>query len=277
MPGARLCCCAVGAAGAHFTPKLGPVARARGEAAAQQCRRVSGRVTERYFWVQAEMERKPARDRSIPMNRRKMMIGAASAVFLPALPASARRPTTAERNRATLDALFTLEAPLYPWKHIVIHHTAAEHASKKGIDRYHRKRFDDPLGTQYHFLIHNGKKGPSGLIELARWPTQARSVHLFKPEGAPDAITICLIGNFEERRVPRRMMNACAELAATLSARFDIDGERITTHRGVDGRLTQCPGKHFSLKRLRRKVADLRASAAPPVAPSEAPSASSPR
>ena len=50
MPGARLCCCAVGAAGAHFTPKRGLVARARGEAAAQQCRRASGRVTERYFW-----------------------------------------------------------------------------------------------------------------------------------------------------------------------------------------------------------------------------------
>ncbi len=45
MPGARLCCCAVGAAGANFIPKLGLVARARDEAAAQQCRRVSGCVT----------------------------------------------------------------------------------------------------------------------------------------------------------------------------------------------------------------------------------------
>ena len=30
MPGVRLCCCAVGAAGAHFTPKRGLVARATG-------------------------------------------------------------------------------------------------------------------------------------------------------------------------------------------------------------------------------------------------------
>lgn len=164
------------------------------------------------------------------------------------------KPTVAERNRATIAGLFDLDRPLLAWEGIVIHHTAAEYASKAGIDRYHRKRFDDELGTQYHFLIHNGKKGPKGLIEAARWAHQARSIHLFKPEGAPYAITICLIGNFEERKVPKRMMESTVQLTQALSQRFAIPPERLTTHRGVDGRLTQCPGKHFSVSKWKAAV-----------------------
>ena len=200
------------------------------------------------------------------MRRRQFVLGATSALLSLPRAAAAKRDIAAE-NQKTLAGLFTLDEPLLDWDWVVIHHTAAEYASKKGIDRYHKKRFEDPLGTQYHFLIHNGKKGgPRGLIELARWPHQARSIHLFKPEGAPRAITICLVGNFEKRKVPRSMLNAAADLTATLTKRFSIPLDHITTHRGVDGRLTQCPGKYFKVKRFRKLVA-ARATSSPPPGP----------
>lgn len=137
-----------------------------------------------------------------------------------------------------------------PWAHIVIHHTAVERGSLEGIDRYHRKRFDDPLGIEYHSLVGNGKKAPDGLIEIGRWAHRARSIHLFKPEGAPEGITISLMGNFEKRRPSEAQMKAVVSLTAHLMKLYDIPVERVTTHRRVDGRLTQCPGKLFPFDAL---------------------------
>ncbi len=165
---------------------------------------------------------------------------------------------TRERNRAMFEGMFELDVPLLDFDWIVVHHTAAEYATLEGIDRYHRNHFGDPLGAEYHFVINNGKKRPVekpiGLVEQARWRYQEWAGHLFHPERAPGSCAICLIGNFETRALPEEMLDACVELTRVLMTRFNIPVERVTTHRGVDRRLTQCPGKHFPreefLKRL---------------------------
>lgn len=155
----------------------------------------------------------------------------------------------AARNAALLTGLSEPRLPLRRWQWIVVHHTAAEHATLPGIDRYHRKRFGDPLGAEYHFVINNGKKDganrPLGLIEIARWQHQAPAWHLFKPANAPDSLALCLVGNFETRPLPPAMLTALTDLTRALMQLCQIPREQVSTHRVVDDKLTQCPGKLF--------------------------------
>jgi hypothetical protein len=131
-----------------------------------------------------------------------------------------------------------------------------------GIDRYHRNHFGDPLGAEYHFVINNGRKLPLGWIEVARWRYQEPAWHLFHPERAPAGIAICLVGNFEKTEVAAGQLDVLVDLSLALMRGLSIDADHVTTHRGVDGILTQCPGKHFPreryLRRLREGLADAR-------------------
>lgn len=187
--------------------------------------------------------------------RRRHLLAAACATLVPG-PALARPPAVdvAAGNAELFARLRAPAAPLRAWQWIVVHHTAAEHASLAGIDRYHRKRFGDPLGAEYHFVINNGKKGPAGLIEEARWRYQEPAAHLFKPENAPASIAVCLIGNFEERPLPAAMLDALVDLTLALMQACSIAAERVSTHRVVDDKMTQCPGKHFPRAEYLRRV-----------------------
>lgn len=183
------------------------------------------------------------------------------------------RPAGAASVRDRNDALFaSIRADTRTggpqWKWIVVHHTAAESASLEGIDRYHRNHFGSPDGAEYHFVVNNGRKRPMGLVEAARWRYNNLGAHLFHPERAPDSLAICVIGNFETRKFPGVMLRELTFLTRVLMDKFAIPPERVSTHRGVDGRLTQCPGKHFPTKRF---LARLR-TATPP-SPSPAPGA----
>ena len=169
------------------------------------------------------------------------------------LAARKHRETTAETrsaNDAVLGALRKQRGAMgADW--LVIHHTASGGASVKGLDNYHRNHFGDPDGAEYHFVINNGVKGPDGAIQLARWRHQIRAAHLFHPERAPNSLAICLVGNFETKGPPSgAQMQALARLCRCLQVKLDIPAQRITTHRGVDGRLTQCPGKDFPMDDL---------------------------
>lgn len=138
-----------------------------------------------------------------------------------------------------------------------MHHTAAEYASLAGIDRYHRNRFGSPLGAEYHFVVNNGRKAPMGWVQAARWRYDTLGAHLFHPERAPNCLALCLIGNFETRPVPGVMLRELAALTRTLMDKFAIPIDRVSTHRGVDGRLTQCPGRYFPTARFLRRLEKL--------------------
>lgn len=159
-----------------------------------------------------------------------------------------------EEHNANVLANIKATRPRVKWKHIVVHHTASEWSTLERIDRFHRRKFEDPDGIEYHFLITNGKKAPEGRIDVGRWKIQKRAIHLFKPEGAPDAIAISLIGNLHERKIGDKQFDTLVQLVTALAQKFDIPPERITTHTRVDGRLTVCPGKHFPYDRLVTEV-----------------------
>ncbi len=174
-------------------------------------------------------------------------------------PAGAASPEDVAAHNAALladlgAAITDPNAGQVRWRHIVIHHTANEWSSLERIDRYHREKFADPDGIEYHFLIGNGKKRPAGYIEPARWRIQKRAIHLFKPEGAPDAIAISLVGNLHARKIDRAQYRALRDLVVALARRHAIPADAITTHTRVDGRLTVCPGKHFPFERLMKDV-----------------------
>jgi N-acetyl-anhydromuramyl-L-alanine amidase AmpD len=189
------------------------------------------------------------------MQRRSFL--AAGALILPApLAARPAEPAidVAAHNAGVLARLRAPGPPLRTWKWIVVHHTAAEYATLEGIDRYHRNHFGDPLGAEYHFVINNGKKRPGGMIEEARWRYQEPAWHLFKPHNAPDSIAVCLIGNFEKRPLPSPMLDALVDLTAALMREFSIPAECVSTHRVVDEKMTQCPGKLFPRDEFLRRV-----------------------
>ena len=191
---------------------------------------------------------------------RRRFLAVAAATLAPSHLAARPRPAAAPpidvaaHNAELLARLRAPGPPVRAWRWIVVHHTAAEHASLAGIDRYHRNHFGDPLGAEYHFVINNGKKRPIGLIEEARWRYQEPAWHLFKPDNAPASIAVCLIGNFEERPLPAAMLDALVDLTAALMRDFSIPAAQVSTHRVVDEKLTQCPGKQFPRDEFLRRI-----------------------
>lgn len=164
----------------------------------------------------------------------------------------------AAANAATIAGLFDgLPAPAAPWDSIVFHHSATAGGSKARFDAGHAKKFGDPDGMEYHFLIGSGIGTPDGLIEVGdRWPRQIVAYHLFTHARDAGSIAVCLVGNFElAGKVPSKaQLAAAAALARALAARYGIAAVRLTTHKAIDGRLTQCPGKNFPLAKLRALV-----------------------
>ena len=182
------------------------------------------------------------------------------ALFAPAR-ASAARMTPAEvaaANERTLATLFDgLPAGAEAWNAIVFHHSATAGGSKTRFDEGHRRKFDDPDGMEYHFLIGSGIGTPDGLIEVGdRWRRQIIAYHLFTHARDAGSIAICLVGNFElpGKTPSKAQLTATLALARALAARFGIAPDALTTHRGIDGRLTQCPGKNFPLAEIKSRL-----------------------
>ena len=161
-------------------------------------------------------------------------------------------------NARTIATLFDGLPAGEAWNSIVFHHSATAGGSKQRFDAGHRRKFNDPIGMEYHFLIGSGIGSPDGLIEVGdRWQRQLLAYHLFTRARDRGSIAICLVGNFElPGRTPSPVqLRAVAALTRALAARFDIGPDAMTTHTGIDGRLTQCPGKNFPLARIKQALA----------------------
>jgi N-acetyl-anhydromuramyl-L-alanine amidase AmpD len=188
--------------------------------------------------------------------RRYAGLGLIGACLLPTgvLAATARKhrpapPEVLQTNQA-LAAAIAPTAGEPRWRYIVLHHTAAETDSLAGINAMHAKRFRDPLGIQYHFLIGNGRSAPDGAIQLARWQHHVESIHVVHPERAPTAITVSVQGNLHERVPSAAQMVAVETLVRRLMHVYAIPVERISTNTRVDGTFTVCPGRYFPIDRL---------------------------
>ena len=108
----------------------------------------------------------------------------------------------------------------------------------------------------YHFVIGNGVAYGDGRIHVGeRWRRQMHGAHCKTPDNFYNnhGIGICLIGNLDHHSPTRKQVEALARLTSFLSKRTGISQSRIYTHGGVTGK-TACPGRHFSLSNVLRKM-----------------------
>jgi len=140
------------------------------------------------------------------------------------------------------------------WTAIVIHHSATENGSAAIFDKWHRENRHWE-GVGYDFVIGNGSNSGDGQVEVTfRWRQQRTGAHCKTPNNwaNEDAVGICLVGNFNLHRPTQRQMQSLVKLVRFLQVRYGISKSRIYGHRNTPGAgITDCPGKHFSLVRLK--------------------------
>ena len=141
------------------------------------------------------------------------------------------------------------------WRGIVIHHSATEVGSARGIDRYHREQRRMVNGLAYHFVIGNGRGMRDGVIAIGdRWRRQIKGGHLKKDYLNRVNIGICLIGNFEKTHPTKRQIESLEKLIRYLRSSLNISLSKVTTHRLIHKKHTKCPGKNFPFKAFKRKL-----------------------
>jgi LysM repeat protein len=143
------------------------------------------------------------------------------------------------------------------WQHIVIHHSATDEGSGKGMDRYHREERHMENGLAYHFAIGNGNGMPDGEIYVSkRWREQLDGGHLAIPALNANSLGICLVGDFQKSRPTTRQLDALEALIRALERRTGLGVRAVTTHKLIHKQHTQCPGRHFPtdafIKRLKQ-------------------------
>jgi hypothetical protein len=144
------------------------------------------------------------------------------------------------------------------WQGIIIHHSAVSYGSADHEHKYHKLVGWDGLG--YHFVINNGvlKNGfgrPDGLVEVGyRWRGQKDGAHC-RTNGDKGnywnkhTVGICLVGNFEQTYPTRRQRQSLIKLVRFLQQRYNVPTNQIRGHRDIEP--TACPGKNFSMSRLK--------------------------
>ncbi len=143
---------------------------------------------------------------------------------------------------------------LYPtdkWKYIIIHHSATDIGNALAFNRSHNLRgFTRGLG--YHFVVDNGSKGKfDGQIEVSpRWLKKQDGAHCRAGGMNPQAIGICLVGNFNSGKITEKQMDSLVYLVNRLRKYYNIPKTKILGHGQVPGARTDCPGKEFPWDQL---------------------------
>lgn len=137
------------------------------------------------------------------------------------------------------------------WKNIVIHHSATNNGTVKGMDRYHRENRHMENGLAYHFVIGNGHGMKDGeIVAGGRWNLQLAGGHLASEALNRVSIGICLVGNFESGEPSAVQLRALAGLVSYLLKRCALPRTSIKTHQQINTVFTRCPGKKFPFKGL---------------------------
>ena len=130
------------------------------------------------------------------------------------------------------------------WKYIVIHHSATDEGTMRGMDEYHRRTMEH--GLAYHFVIGNGNGMKDGDIGVGgRWKEQQDGGHLRSESQNKVALGICLVGNFEEHAPTKKQMENLNALVRALMKRCNIPASSVRTHQQINIVGTRCPGKKF--------------------------------
>jgi LysM repeat protein len=148
-----------------------------------------------------------------------------------------------------------LALPAGRWTMIVAHHSAIAQGNAASYDRTHRERGMEN-GLAYHFLIGNGTGSGDGQIEVgSRWLKQLDGGHVRSERINRLGIGICCVGNFEKTPPTPRQIASFEALVHYLRGDLRQGRERLVGHREIEGAQTLCPGRHFPISTLRRRLA----------------------
>jgi len=141
------------------------------------------------------------------------------------------------------------------WTAIVIHHSGTRDGNAAIFDKWHREG-NHWEGVGYDFVIGNGVDSGDGQVEVTfRWREQRTGAHCGGTPGNwanKDAVGICLVGNFNNTVPTARQMWSLVKLIRFLQERYGIPKSRIYGHGTTPGAgITDCPGKKFSIARLK--------------------------
>lgn len=173
------------------------------------------------------------------------------------LSGSKRFATPNLLDSTTLSRLNSIRPTPGKWDRIIIHHSATPIDDAVNMHKVHLAR-GMKNGLAYHFVISNGsRKARDGEIYLSnRWKGQLDGGHVKKHSANQTSIGICLIGNFEVRPPTSKQLSALEGLCEYLMKRCNLQVNDVTTHTIFHPKHTVCPGKHFSLTGLRRRLID---------------------
>jgi len=141
------------------------------------------------------------------------------------------------------------------WRYIVIHHSATAQGSSRSMDAYHRQRRHMENGLAYHFVIGNGRGMGDGQIDIGdRWRRQIKGGHLASERLNEVSIGICLVGDFNRSRPTVAQMQSLKAVTAYVMRRSRVGTSSVKTHRQINTKPTECPGKNFPTSSLMQSL-----------------------
>jgi len=169
-------------------------------------------------------------------------------------PAAPKKPAAPEW-RFINPVRSQIEGPkdrLRDWEYIVVHHSGTSGGNAKIFDYYHAEERGMENGMAYHFVIGNGTDSGDGQIEVGnRWRRQIQGGHLASETLNEIAIGICLVGDFNRSRLGPRQAASLIELVQYLRKMMPEQRLKFRTHREINTRPTECPGRLFPTQALR--------------------------
>lgn len=152
-------------------------------------------------------------------------------------------------------AILQAPVPAGRWKYVVIHHSATDEGSVRGMDRYHREHRHMENGLAYHFVIGNGHGMQDGEVAVGRrWKEQLDGGHLASEGLNKIAVGICLVGNYESHGPTAKQLRSLKTLIQLLLARCDLSVKAVKTHQQINPVYTRCPGRHFPTKEFLKEL-----------------------
>ncbi len=198
----------------------------------------------------------PAAKRKVVVFSSLIVVLTLTSALLLALEPDKLRPDPGSRLAAVdthdaMEAIFQTRVPAVAnrWKYIYIRHSATKAGSAITISQ-------QPGGLGDHFVIGNGDGSIDGEIQISeRWTEQVAPT---PPPGAlnidPQAISICLIGDFHQNLPTPLQMQRLNKLVATLQSRFQISARDVQMVTDNTGNRAVEIGRYFPVSAFRGQL-----------------------
>jgi hypothetical protein len=121
-------------------------------------------------------------------------------------------------------AIFKMQSPVLPsrWEYLYIHHSKTTSGNALLLG-------NSPEGVGDHFIIGNGDGLVDGELQISQlWNHQQSAI---SPSGnikvQPNCISICLVGDFDQKPPTPMQLGRLGQLVQALQARCRIPGSRV--------------------------------------------------